>query len=68
MTLGTKVKVKIGRNAGQKGVVKEVVGNNILVDFGGTIRVNEGFGSTSEYPDTYWVQKRFVEVVDQPAS
>ena len=57
------VKVHAGRNKGQVGNVLHSKGNDVYVDFGGSVLVNEGFGSMANYPNGYWVRKENVEKV-----
>ena len=61
--IGSKVKVSIGRNKGEIGIAKRIEGDNVYVDFNRSINVNEGFGSVSMYPDGYWVNVKYVEVI-----
>jgi hypothetical protein len=63
MNTQRKVKVLMGRNKGQVGTVTQVNASAVYVDFGGTVWVNEGFGSVAEYPDGYWVPRDLVEEV-----
>lgn len=64
MKYGTKVRVLFGRNAGEVGkvTISSETGTEYYVDFNRNIIVNEGFGSTSEYPDGYWVPQKYIEI------
>lgn len=59
MKIGSRVKVEIGRNRGEVGTLKVISnigdGQIAYIDFGRMITVYEGAGSTSTYPDGYWV-------------
>ena len=63
ITVGTRVRVGTGRNAGQVGTVTANKNGIVYVDFNRMINVNEGFGSMELYPDGYWIDARRVEVV-----
>jgi transcription antitermination factor NusG len=59
--IGSKVKVNNGRNKGKYGTVTAIEKDNVHVGFGGKISVNQGFGSTQDYPDSYWVKSKYIE-------
>ena len=63
ITVGTRVRVGTGRNAGQVVTVTANKDGIVYVDFNRMINVNEGFGSMELYPDGYWIDSRRVEVV-----
>lgn len=61
MEIGTRVRVKVGRNSGETGIVANIQNQLVYVDFNRGILINEGFGSCTEYPDGYWVNINNVE-------
>jgi hypothetical protein len=68
VTIGTRVQVTTGRNAGEVGNVinTERTPNGVLlvyIDFDRMINVNEGYGSVNMYPDGYWVSVNDIKEV-----